>query len=70
MASIDKLVDISSRIDHLEHAAEWIARETVHSDNAVSQTGTLICVLAEDLRERILDLTRELERFKSLDNFN
>lgn len=70
MASIEKLVDISSRIDHLEHAAEWIARETVHSDNAVSQTGTLICVLAEDLRERILDLTRELERFRSLEDFN
>ena len=70
MASIEKLVDISSRIDHLEHAAEWIARETVHSDNAVSQTGTLICVLAEDLRERILDLTRELERFHSLEDFN
>ena len=70
MASIEKLVDISSRIDHLEHAAEWIARETVHSDNAVSQTGTLICVLAEDLRERILALTRELERFQDLEDFN
>ena len=70
MASIEKLVDISSRIDHLEHAAEWIARETVHSDNAVSQTGTLICVLAEDLRERIVALTRELERFQDLEDFN
>jgi hypothetical protein len=61
MNNIEKLLQISSRIDHLEQAAEWIARETVHSDNAISQTGTLICVLADEVRERICTLVHELE---------
>ena len=54
-------MDISSRLEHLESAAEWITKETVHTDNAVSQTGTLICVLADDLREKVCALVRELE---------
>jgi hypothetical protein len=61
MNTIDKLVEISSRIEHLESVAEWIARETVNSDNAVSQSSTLICVLADDLRERIFALAQEFE---------
>jgi hypothetical protein len=61
MKTVDKLLDISSRLEHLESAAEWIARETVQTDNSLSQTGTLICVLAEDLRERLFTLVRELE---------
>ena len=62
MQSVEKLLQISSRLDHLEQAAEWIARETVHADNAVSQTGTLICVLADEVRERICHLVHDLER--------
>ena len=62
METLEKLIDISSRIDHLENAAEWIARETVHSDQGVSQTGTLICVLAEELRERLSQIFQEVER--------
>ena len=62
MQSVGKLLQISSRLDHLEQAAEWIAKEMVHSDNAVSQTGTLICVLADEVRERICNLVRDLER--------
>lgn len=62
MDTVKKLLDISSRIDHMENSAEWIARETVHSDNAISQTGSLICVLAEELREKVCTLVRELER--------
>lgn len=61
MRTIDKLIEISSRLEHIETSAEWIARESVHSDNVVSQTGTLICVLADDLKERIYSLVRELE---------
>lgn len=70
MDSIEKILDISSRIEHLENAAEWIARETVHSDHAVSQTGTLICVLADDIRERLCTLVKELERRRELDKLN
>jgi hypothetical protein len=62
MDTLEKLIEISSRIDHLENAAEWIARETVHSDQGVSQTGTLICVLAEELRERLGQIFNEVER--------
>lgn len=61
MRTIDKLIEISERIDHLEQSAEWIARETVHSDQSVSQTGTLICVLADDVRTRLCELVKELE---------
>ena len=61
MSNVQKLLDISSRLSHLEQAAEWVARETVHTDNAVSQTGTLICVLADEVRERVCSLVRELE---------
>jgi hypothetical protein len=62
MDTLNRLLEISSRIEHLENAAQWIAKETVHSDNGLSQTGTLICVLADDLREKICSLVKELER--------
>ena len=70
MQTIDKLLDITSRLEHIEHSAEWIARETVHGDNVVSQTGTLITVLADDIREKIYSLVKELEALASLDRFN
>lgn len=70
MHTIDKLVDITSRLEHIEHSAEWIARETVQSDNVVSQTGTLICVLADDLRERVYALVKELEEVADLVKIN
>ncbi|MEZ4754849.1 MAG: hypothetical protein R3A13_11180 [Bdellovibrionota bacterium] len=62
MDTLEKLMQISSRIEHLENAAEWITRETVHSDNAMSQTGTLITVLADELREMVYNLVHELEQ--------
>ena len=61
MKTVQRLLEISSRIDHLAQASEWITKETVHVDNSVSQTGTLISVLAEDIRERICTLVREIE---------
>jgi hypothetical protein len=70
MEILDKLLDISSRLDHLEQSAEWIAKETVHTDNAISQTGTLICVLADELRERVYALVRELELADSVDKLH
>ena len=61
MDTVERLIQISNRIDHLENSAEWIARETVHADNGISQTATLITVLASDIREMICELVRELE---------
>ena len=61
METLDRLMEITSRIEHLESAAEWITRETVHSDNALSQTGTLIGVLAEEIREKIYSLVKDME---------
>ena len=68
--TLEKILEISSRIEHLENAAEWIARETVHTDNAVSQTGTLICVLADDLRERVMNMVKELEQLGAFQNLH
>jgi hypothetical protein len=64
MDTLDKLLQISSRLEHLESAAEWIAKEAVHDDNGISQTGTLICVLADEIREMIFSLTHELEQIQ------
>jgi hypothetical protein len=66
MKTLDRLLEISSRIEHLENAAEWIARETVHTDNTVSQTGTLICAIAEDIQARITELVKQLEEINNL----
>ena len=61
MDTLSRLMDISSRLEHLESVAEWIAKETVHADAGVSQSGTLICVLADELREAIYALARDFE---------
>lgn len=62
MNTLGRVLDISSRLDHLSNCADWVARETVHTDNGLSQTGTLMAVLVEDIRERITDLVNELEQ--------
>jgi len=67
MDTVDRLMEITSRIEHLENAAEWIARETVHTDNCVSQTSTLISVLAEDIREKVYSLIHDLEMSISME---
>ncbi len=68
MSTMDQILEIASRLDHLGSCAEWIARETVHTDNTLSQTGTLMSVLAEDIRERITALVAELEQNVQFDN--
>ncbi len=60
-SSIKELVDIESRIEHIENLALWIARETSHLDQPVSQTSALISVVCEDLREKIIELVKRLE---------
>ncbi len=62
MKSVNKLQEISSKIDHLMNSAEWVAKETVHTDNAISQTGTLMAVLADEIREKIYALVQEMEK--------
>ncbi len=64
--SVDKLVDISSRLDQIEQSAEWISREMVHADASVSQAGALISVLADDIREKVCTLVQNLEETLSL----
>ena len=62
MDTVTKLQEISLRLDHMEASGEWLARSLVHQDTAASQTGTLISVLADDIRQRLLDLVTELEK--------
>ena len=64
--SVDKLVDISNRLEQIENSAEWISREMVHSDTAISQTGSLICFLADNIRKKVCALVKELEETISL----
>ena len=61
MKTMDRLVEISNRLEHLENQAEWIAKESIHTDNSISQSSTLICVLTDEIRERVFELVHELE---------
>ena len=70
MKTVDRLIEISSRIEHLENAAEWIAKESVHSDQAISQTATMIYAVAEDIQTRVTELVRKLEELNSLGLLN
>ena len=65
MNTLAQVLEIASRLDHLGTCAEWIARETVHTDNAVSQTGSLMSVLTEDIREKVNALVAELEQIST-----
>ena len=66
MNTLARVLEIASRLDHLGTCAEWIARETVHTDNSISQTGTLISVLTEDIREKLTALISELEQISEM----
>lgn len=70
MDILTKLTDIASRIDHLESQAEWIVKETVNTDSAISQTATLITALADNLREKICDLVKDMERGLELEKLH
>jgi len=58
---MQSLIDIESRLEHLENLALWIARDSASIDPTLSQTGTLISVICEDVRERIFNLVKQLE---------
>lgn len=70
MSSVDALLEICSRLDHLEHAGEWVAKEAVHMDSTISQTGTLISVIADDLRDKICKLVQDFEKLAEMDKFH
>jgi len=61
MDSFAKLQEICLRLDHIESAGEWLSRALVHQDGAASHTGSLITVLADDIRDRLMELIAELE---------
>ena len=62
MDTVKQLQEIALRLDHLESAGDWIARTQVEADSSASHTGSLISVLADDVRKRMLDLVAELEK--------
>jgi len=70
MYTLDELLDIAERLEHLEHSAEWIARNTAHTDSSVCQTATLILTLADDVQGRITALVRKLEEISRVDLIN
>ena len=70
MKTINKLLEISSRIEHLEKSAEWIAKETATKDSAVSQTATMIYALADDVQERVTQLVKKLEEINDMGPLN
>jgi len=61
MRTLQEVIALSSRIDHLEQIAEWIARETTNQDPSVCQSATLITVLIDDIRTRLIELVKFLE---------
>lgn len=69
MNTMGRILDIASRLDHLSNCADWITRETVHTDNGLSQTGSLMAVLVEDIRERINEMVTELEQIAEVSEF-
>ena len=53
-----KIHEIDLRLDHLEAMGEWLSRVLVHSDNSASHTGTLISVIAGDIRQLLSELCK------------
>ena len=62
MDTVSKLHEICLRLDHIESAGSWLARSLVHVDSSAAQTGTLVSVLSDDIREKLIDLVTELEK--------
>lgn len=68
--TLDKLIEISSRIEHLQNSADWITRETANTDSGISQTATLIAVLAENIQEMVCEVCKEVEHLSELQKLN
>jgi hypothetical protein len=52
---------IQSRLQQIDSVGEWIARETVHNDLAISQSGSYLCAMTSDLQMRVESLIVELQ---------
>ena len=52
---------IQSRLQQIDSVGEWIARETVHQDIALSQSGSYLCAMTSDLQMRVESLIVELQ---------
>jgi hypothetical protein len=52
---------IQSRLQQIDSVGEWIARETVHQDAAISQSGSFLCAMTSDLQMRVESLIVELQ---------
>lgn len=62
MNTLDKLRELTQRLEHLDHTGEWLAETLSGKDEVVAQTGKLITTLSEDIRYRIIELVTELEK--------
>lgn len=70
MDTLERLNDISLRLDQLESTGEWLARALVHTDSSGSQAGSMIMALAEDIRDRLMVLVNELEKAQDQDSLD
>ena len=57
-----RLQELSLRLDQIESSAEWVSQVMEGKDTPLANTGTLISSLAEDIRNRMLELVTELEK--------
>lgn len=62
MDTLKQIEDITSRIDQIVSAGDWIQQNNSETDEVSAQTGCLVSVLADDIRKRVFDLITELER--------
>jgi hypothetical protein len=70
METVERLCDIASRLDHLENCAEWISRETANADAGICQTASLISALADEIREKICNMVKDLESSEEKESLN
>lgn len=70
MNTLDRLLEIASRLDHIDNGAEWIAKEAANTDSGVSHTGTMICAVVDDVREKIYALVQDLEDIAEIDCYH
>lgn len=61
MDTVSKLQELSLRLDKLEATGEWLEQTLAETDAAAAKSGALISALADDVRQRLLDLVTELE---------
>jgi hypothetical protein len=61
METLNRLNEITIRLDQIESSAEWLSRLLVQIDPSASQAGSLINTLSSDIRDRLVQLITEFE---------